>query len=299
MKNASMLIHRKSATKRTGIDKVFRTIGVIAMSLLSLSYVYMYVWLLMNSFRTSGNFIIDSFKLFDFGKFTGDNYKTLFTVQIAGSSRNPVYLHDTIVNTVILVVGQVALAITIPALTAYIIAKYEFKLKKFLYNVSIVSFIVPTVGSIATTYRLMMKLHLLNTYLGIFLMAAGGFGLGFLLFKNFFAAIPWEYAEAAFIDGASDFRVFITIMFPQATSILLSLGVMNFIGCWNDYYTPYLFLNDYPTVAYGLAAITSKYEASVPVVFAALSFSTIVMLVLYMMFSKTIMESMSAGGLKG
>ena len=164
MKNTSVLIHRKSATKRTGIDKVFRTIGVIAMSLLSLSYVYMYVWLLMNSFRTSGNFIIDSFKLFDFGNFTGDNYKTLFTVQIAGSSRNPVYLHDTIVNTVILVVGQVALAITIPALTAYIIAKYEFKLKKFLYNVSIVSFIVPTVGSIATTYRLMMKLHLLNNY---------------------------------------------------------------------------------------------------------------------------------------
>ena len=45
MKNASVLIHRKSATKRTGIDKVFRTIGVIVMSLLSLSYVYMYVWL--------------------------------------------------------------------------------------------------------------------------------------------------------------------------------------------------------------------------------------------------------------
>ena len=149
-KTVTFRLHRKSATKRTGIDKTFRIIGIIIMSLLTLSYVYMYLWLLLNSFRTSGNFIIDSFKLFDFGNFTLDNYKTLFTVQIAGSSRNPVYLHDTIITTVVLVVGQVALAITIPALTAYIIAKYEFKLKNVIYNVSIVSFIIPTVGSIAS-----------------------------------------------------------------------------------------------------------------------------------------------------
>lgn len=66
MKNTFVPNHRKSITKRTGIDKAFRIIGIIIMSLLSLSYVYMYLWLLLNSFRTSGNFIIDSFKLFDF-----------------------------------------------------------------------------------------------------------------------------------------------------------------------------------------------------------------------------------------
>lgn len=65
-KTVTFRLHRKSATKRTGIDKTFRIIGIIIMSLLSLSYVYMYLWLLLNSFRTSGNFIIDSFKLFDF-----------------------------------------------------------------------------------------------------------------------------------------------------------------------------------------------------------------------------------------
>ena len=74
---------------------------------------------------------------------------------------------------------------------------------------------------------------------------------------------------------------------------------MNFIGCWKDYYKPHLVLNDYPTVAYGLTAIRSKFEASVPIVFAALTFSTVVVLILYVAFSKTIMESMSAGGLKG
>ena len=271
------------------------------MSLLSLSYVYMYVWLLMNSFRTSGNFIIDSFKLFDFGNFTTDNYKTLFTVQIAGSSRNPVYLHDTIVNTVILVVGQVALAITIPALTAYIIAKYEFKLKKFLYNVSIVSFIVPTVGSIATTYRLMMKLHLLYTYLGIFLMAAGGFGLGFLLFKNFFAAIPWEYAESAFLDGATDMGVFIKIMYPQAVPILTAIAITAFIGCWNDYNTAYVFMPNRPTISLGVSQLYTKMETKnlLTVAFAGMTVLATVSLIVFTIFNKLIMSNFSAGGLKG
>ena len=301
MKNTSVPIHRKSVTKRTGIDKVFRIIGIIIMSLLSLSYVYMYLWLLLNSFRTSGNFIIDSFKLFDFGNFTLDNYKTLFTVQIAGSSRNPVYLHDTIITTVVLVVGQVALAITIPAFTAYIIAKYEFKLKNIIYNVSIVSFIIPTVGSIATTYRLMMKLHLLNTYFGIFLMAAGGFGLGFLLFKNFFAAIPWEYAESAFLDGATDLGVFLKIMYPQAVPILTAIAITAFIGCWNDYNTAYVFMPNRPTISLGVSQLYTKMEGKLllPVAFAGMTVLATVSLIVFTIFNKLIMSNFSAGGLKG
>ena len=253
-------------------------------------------FIIMGSFRTTTAFSQKPFNFFDISlNAIKRNYTKAFTYKVGGHTPMP----KMIFNSLIYVGGMVVLSVTIPAISGYITAKYDFKIKKLITSIAIITLVVPTIGSVTMTYRLMESLHLLNTFQGVFLMSAGGFGFSFLLFRNFFSAIPWEYAEAAFIDGASDFRVFITIMFPQATSILLSLGVMNFIGCWNDYYTPYLFLNDYPTVAYGLAAITSKYEASVPVVFAALSFSTIVMLVLYMMFSKTIMESMSAGGLKG
>ena len=294
-------IHRKTIKKRKGVDKVFRILGVIIMVMLSLSYVYMYVWLLMNSFRKSGDFIIDSFKLFDFGNFTIENYKTLFTVQIAGSSRNPVYLHDSIVNTLVLVLGQVALAITIPALTAYIIAKYDFKLKSVIYNVSIVSFIIPSLGAVATTYRLMLNLHLINTYFGVFLMGAGGFGLGFLLFKNFFAAIPWEYAESAFLDGASDLRVFLRIMYPQAVPILTAIAITAFIGAWNDYSTAYIFLPSKPTISLGVSQLYTKMEGKLllPVAFAGMTVLATVSLLVFTIFNKLIMSNFSAGGLKG
>ena len=130
-------------------------------------------------------------------------------------------------------------------------------------------------------------------------MSAGGFGFGFLLFRNFYAAIPWEYAESAFLDGASNWQVFSRIMAPQATPIIVSIAIVSFISCWNDYYTPYMYLNDYPTVAYGLNAIYTKYSTSMPYVFAAMTFTTGVVLVVFCCFSKTIMNSMSAGGLKG
>ena len=277
-------------------DKAFRIICFIIMGVFALSYIMILIYMIFGSFRTTTAFSQKPFNFFDISvDAITRNYTKAFTYKVGGHTPMP----KMIFNSLIYVGGMVVLSVTIPAISGYITAKYDFKIKKLITSIAIITLVVPTIGSVTMTYRLMESLHLLNTFQGVFLMSAGGFGFSFLLFRNFFSAIPWEYAEAAFIDGASDFRVFITIMFPQATSILLSLGVMNFIGCWNDYYTPYLFLNDYPTVAYGLAAITSKYAASVPVVFAALSFSTIVMLVLYMMFSKTIMESMSAGGLKG
>ena len=261
----------------------------------------MYVWLLMNSFRKSSDFIINTFDLFDFKNFTIKNYETLFKTQIAGTARNPVYLKDTILTTCILVVGQVALAVTIPSLTAYIIAKYEFKLKKLIYNVSIVSFIIPSVGSIATTYKLMTKLRLLNTYLGIFVMAAGGFGLGFLLFKNFFAAIPWDYAESAFLDGATDLGVFLKIMYPQALPILTAIAITAFIGCWNDYSTAYIFMNNRPTISLGVSQLYTKMERSLelPIAFAGMTVLATVSLLVFTIFNKMIMSNFSAGGLKG
>lgn len=287
--------------KRSTVDNVFRTVCCIVMTLLSLSYVFMYVWLLMNSFRTTGEFLIDTFDLFDFGKMTLENYKILFTTRIAGTTRNPIYIHDTIITTIILVVGQVGLAITVPALTAYIIAKYNFRFKSFIYNVAVVSFIIPSVGSIATTYRLLLKMNLLNTYLGIFLMAAGGFGLGFLLFKNFFAAIPWDYAESAFLDGASDLGVFLRIMYPQAVPILVAIAITAFIGCWNDFNTAYIFMPKRPTISLGVNVLysTMNKRLELPVALAGMTVLATVSLVVFAAFNKLIMSNFSAGGIKG
>lgn len=292
----------KKLRKYAPQDLPGRIILFILMWLVALTYIFMYVWLLFNSFRTSADFNINTFDLFDFKNFTGENWKFLFTTQIAGTARNPVYIYDTVFNTFVIVAIQIVLAISIPALTGYVVAKYRFKGKKFILNTSIFAIIVPTVGNLATTYKLMQDvLHLTNSFLGIVVMSAGGFGFGFLLFRNFFAAIPWDYAESAFLDGASDLQVFLRIFYPQALPLLVTISITTFIGAWNDYMTAYIYLPERPTIALGVYQMFAKMENQlrIPVALAGMAFMATVSLVVYACFNKVIMNSVSAGGLKG
>ena len=283
------------------MDKTVRTICFVVMVLLCFTYVFMYVWLLFNSLRSLDGYLLNGFNLFDFKSFTLSNYKELFTTQIAGSGRNPIYITDTIVNTVLLVFGQVLLSVSIPAFTAYIIAKYNFKLKKIILNIAVIVMVVPTLGSTATTYNFMTKLGLINTYWGIYLMSAGGFGFGFLLFYNFFAAIPWEYAESAFLDGASDLKVFLKIMYPQAVPILTAIAITSFINRWNDYMTAYIYLPDNPTIALGVSQLYSRMKnaLTLPIAFAGMTLLATVSLIIFAVFNRFIMNNMSVGGVKG
>ena len=292
---------KKHLKRLSPIDRVFHIVLGVIMTLLVLSYVYMYIWLLCNSLRSPGEYMLNTFKLFDFKDYSLDHYKELFTTQIAGSRRHPIYITDTILTTIILVAGQVLLAVTIPAFTAYIIAKYDFKGKKFILNVSIIQIVVPALGGLAATYRLIDKMGLVNSYFSIFLMAAGGFGFGFLLFRNFFAAIPWEYAESAFLDGATDMQVFLKIMYPQATPILAAIAVTSFIATWNDYFTAYIYLPEKPTISLAVSRLYTKMESrsELPVAFSGMTILATVSLIIFACFNKVIMSNLSAGGIKG
>lgn len=291
----------KNKSRIFSLDKFLRCFAVIVMSVLCLSYLFMYVWLLFNSFRGLGDYSLNAFNLFDFKNFTLDNYRTLFQTQIAGSNRNPVFIMDTIINTIVLVAGQVLLSISIPALTAYVIAKYRFKIRGLILNVAVISMVVPTLGSMATTYSFISRLGLINTYWAIFLMCSGGFGFGFLLFFNFFSAIPWEYAESAYLDGASDIQIFIRIMYPQAIPIMTAIGITAFINYWNDYMTPYIYLPQKPTISLAVNQLYMIMEnkLTLPPAFAGMALLATVSLVIFAVFNKFIMNNMSVGGVKG
>lgn len=280
-------------------DVAFKTIMFVIMTLFSLSFAVVLLWMALSSFRESANFNREPFKLFEFSNYTFNSWKTAFTYK---EGRGGTDMFGMIYNSVLLVVIHVALSISIPAITGYVCAKYSFCGKKFLVNFMIIAMVIPTVGSLSATYKFMNDIKLYDSFFGIFLMSAGGFGFGFLMFRNFFASIPWEFAESAFLDGAGHFRVFIQIMYPQARGIVTSIAIMSFISQWNDYFTPYMYLPSHPTVALGVNNIYEKFVKSgqqYPVVFAAMTFMSAVILVVYSLFSKTIMESMSAGGLKG
>lgn len=279
-------------------DVVYKILVSIAIFLFSASFVFVLVFMICNSLRMQTSYFEEPYAFWKLDGATLNNYREIFVTKY-GRARTTML--GMIKNSAILIAVSVAVQAVVPVITGYVIARYKTKLGNFAVNLVILSMVVPAIGSTASTYAFMTAIKLKDTWLGIFLMNAGGLGFGMLLYKNYFASVSWEYAESAFLDGATNLKVFFRIMYPQAIPLIVSMGILNVIGLWNDYMTPYLYLNSKPTVALGVYSIQKNAESygAYPQAFAAMAFMTIFVLAIYAGFSKTIMSSMSVGGLKG
>lgn len=279
-------------------DIVYKILVTAGILLFSLSFAFVLVWMLCNSVRPQKSYFNDVLAFWNLKGATFDNYVRIFTTKY-GSAK--ITMFGMLKNSFILIIVCTALQAIVPVITGYVAARYKTKLGAVAVQLVIISMVVPAIGSTASTYSFMSAIKLKDKWLGIFLMNAGGLGFGMLLYKNYFSSISWEYAESAFLDGAGNLRVFFSIMYPQALPLIVSMAILNVIGLWNDYMTPYLFLNSKPTVALGVYSIQTRAErnGAMPQAFAAMTFMTIFVLIIYAAFSKTIMSSMSVGGLKG
>lgn len=184
---------------------------------------------------------------------------------------------------------------------AYVVAKFKFFGRNALYILAVMVMVVPTIGSTSATYKLIGDLGLYDNILALILLYSGGFGFQFLLLYGAFKSISWSYAESAYIDGANELTVFIRIMLPMVLPSLIPLGILNFIGFWNDYYTPFLYLKNNPTLAVGLQAYVNQmqYDANWPALFALMLFSMLPIIIIFIAFQKQIMTNVTTGGLKG
>ena len=188
------------------------------------------------------------------------------------------------------------------ALTAYVLAKYKFFGRGFFYGIAIFSMTIPVIGTTAAMFKLVYSFRIYNTPILPLLLNFAGFGFNFLILYGFFSNLSWSYAEAVFIDGGGHATAFFRVMLPQAFPCLLTLFIMAFITNWNDYTTLLLYMPDYPTLASGLYVIEQSIRRDglkFPEYFAGLIIAIVPILILFSVFSETIMSNLSVGGLKG
>ena len=257
-----------------------------------LTLIFPFVWMLLNSLKTNMDFFKDIWSLPE--KPLLSNY-----VNVWDQMNLLVYFGNSIKLTLL---GTLASILT-ASMASYVIAKYKFKLSKLLYTMAIVVMLIPSIGTIAALYKFMISTHLFNTHLGLVLLYSGGFGFNFILLYGFFKSVSWSYAEAGFVDGASDAQVFLRIMLPQARPGIIAVAIIQGINVWNDYFNPYMFLQDKSkmTLAVGIYNLVQEqsYAADWPKLFAAMIIATVPVLIVYAIFSNTIIENTVAGGLKG
>ncbi len=205
-----------------------------------------------------------------------------------------------LVNSIIYAAGSTFFGIMSSTFLAYAVSKYDFKLKKFFYTLALFVMIIPIYGALPAQYRFLKRINFINSW-AYLISTASGFNFNFLIIYAFFASVSKEYMEAAFIDGAGHFKVLFSIMLPMALPSIMAIVITGFVGAWNDYMTPLLYLNKMYTLSSGLWMYEKRmqYIANQPVYFAGVIVSLIPILVLFVVFQNTIMEKVHIGGLKG
>ena len=284
-------------------ERIFFLIVAPILILWSFTLIYPFVWTFLNSLKGVDEFYENSFNMpadWLFG-----NWIKAFDALKVPKSNHITYASflEMFINSMWFTVGGVLLGMLFTSMFAYVIAKYKFKLGPILYKLSIVVMMVPIMGSMPSQYKLLYQWGFANSPL---LLATGCGCIGtslFLILYSAFKSIPWTYAEAVFIDGGSNWTAFWRVMLPQATPVLIAMGLMQFIAGWNNYMTPFMYLPDYPTMAVGLFRIQNGGSTAMlynkPVLFAGILVTALPVLIIFMCFSKKIMGNVSMGGLKG
>lgn len=281
----------KKIKKAKGENRIVMNILFVLFCIYAATLLLPLIWMFINSFKPNDNEFY--YEQWTFTSISFDNYKMLFSGE------------DNIIG---MFLNSLILAVSIPTVSAFFslcaghaVASFNYKLKGVIYFIFLMPMFVSVSGTTPYVYKLLTDLGLLDTHMGLILMACGVSGFGFLMYYSVFKNISHTYSEAAMMDGAGYWRTFIQILIPQAKNMIAAQWVMGFIGTWNDFAGPYLYLESYPTLGVRIKEISDDigYGGTYTQLFASIILMMIPMLVLFFAFQKKIMAVSLGGGIKG
>jgi multiple sugar transport system permease protein len=187
------------------------------------------------------------------------------------------------------------------SLAGYAFARLPLRGKNIIFALVLATAFVPNEVTIIPEFLLMRGLGWIDTFLPLIVPSflVGSFGT--FMLREYFAALPHEYGEAATMDGAGPFKVFWQIYLPLATPALVSVFVIAFITNWDELLRPLLYLNspELYTVPRGLMSLVSQYEAQWTLFMAGSVISTLPLILIYILTQRYVLAGFMSGGIKG
>jgi raffinose/stachyose/melibiose transport system permease protein len=203
-------------------------------------------------------------------------------------------------NSMILTLAGTGGCVFLSALTAYGIARYDFRGKAFLSGYLFLGMMVPVQVSILPVFLILKSLHLLNNLLGLILVYISTISMCCLVFQKFFHTIPKALEESARLDGAGDLRIFLRIIIPVSKPVILSMALINGIIQWNDFYMPMVLLGSRATKTLTLAIYqyVGRFARYMSESMAAVVITLIPVVILYFVFSNQMVSGLTGGAVK-
>lgn len=205
-------------------------------------------------------------------------------------------------NTFIVVGLGVTGTVLTASLSAYSFARLRWPGKNLFFTLIMSTMMLPYAAKLVPTFLGWKEMGLVNTFIPLVLPAwFGGTAFDMFLMRQFFMSIPKELDEAAYVDGASRFRVFFQIILPLSKPALVTVGLFAFMGFWNDFLGPLVYLNDQTkyTVAIGLTQFHGMLTSEWQLMMAAATVVLVPVLIVFALGQKYFVEGISTTGLKG
>ena len=249
-----------------------------------------FVWMVMTSLRTDAEAFAVPPKLFTTPQW--HNWAEAWAIAPFGRF----FLNSAFVS-VCVTLGS----LTFNALAAYGFAKFEFKGRNVLFLGLLGTLMIPYQVTMIPNFLLLKQLAWLDSYPGLIVPGlASAFGIFFL--RQTMLTIPDDYLDAARLDGASEYSIFVRVVVPLAKPAIATLAVFTFLGSWNDFLGPLIVVksDEMRTLPLAISALSAgHYVMSWPLLMAGASFVVIPVLIVYLLAQRYVVEGIALGGLKG
>lgn len=266
-----------------------RIISHAILSLGALTMIIPFLWMISTSLKDIGEVFIFPPTLFG-NKIRWENYLHVF-------ERFPFHLFflNSLKITLTLVLAQLITC----SLAAYVFARLQFRLRDLLFGIYLATLMVPAQVTIIPNFILMRFYDLVDTHAALILPnIASAFGT--FLLRQYFLTIPTALEDAAKIDGCTPFGVYWRIYLPLSKPALATLGVFIFMGTWNDFLSPLIFINSVErmTLPLGLANMQGLYSTDWPVLMAGTVLSLLPIIIVFFLAQEFIIKGVTLSGLK-
>ena len=278
-------------TSFISLGKLKKPLLYIMLVIFGFVALYPLVWMIYTSFKSNNDISMSAFALPT--KLHFENYSNAWETAKIG-----VYFFNSVFVSII----SILITILVGASAAFILSKFEFKMRKFIYTLFIVGMLIPLQSVLVPLFIQMRALNLLDTQWSL-ILSYTAFGLPVTIFvlESFMRAFPDSIIEAAIMDGSSIPRVFFSIIIPMTRPAIATITILNFLNNWKEFSFALIFItsDDKKTLPLGLYNFLGAYTSDYAGLMAALVISSIPVVIMYLVLQEQIINGMTAGAVKG
>lgn len=258
----------------------------------AITMIFPFYWMLKTSFLTDSQALEMPPKLwFSFPLYFG-NYKEVFELAATGRA---------ICNSLFIAVVSTAGVLFTSSLAAFAFAKLRFPGEKKLFGLIFATMLIPSQVTLIPLYVVFSKIGWVDTHLPLIVPQIMVNAYGVFLIRQFMVSVPDSYIEAAKLDGAGYLRIYAGIMLPLCKPALVTLGMFTFVGNWNNFVGPLIYLNteELFTLPLIINPFRSAYAVDWGLLMAGSTVAVLPLLLIYLFAQRSFIEGIAATGLKG